>query len=217
MDSSADLKNVSGSAFLEKGHLEASSEHLEDLLVRKAKHGDTCAFHELVVKHKPMVFRVVFKIIRHREDAEDTMQDAFLQAYRHLHQFEGNSKFGTWLGKIAVNQSLMFLRRRRGLTLSLDYDFETEDSSFSPDIAETRLNPEERYLEDETAKYLHEAVGRLPSKFRSVVILRYLEELSTKETAEALGLSVPAVKARTHRACCCLRENMDLSRPNSAA
>ena len=118
--------------------------HPDVALVERAKKGDTAAFEQLVRQYERQVFRVAQHITQNREDAEDITQDAFLKAYEKLDQFQGNSKFSTWLVRIAVNESLMRLRKRKTRkTVSMDEDVQTEDGSIPRDFAEWRPNPEE--------------------------------------------------------------------------
>ena len=148
-------------------------------------------------------------ITQNDEDAEDILQDSFLKAYSHLDSFEGQSKFYTWLVRIAVNESLMRLRKRKSdRTVSLDENIETEEEPIVREIAVWDDNPELRYTQTEMRGILDAAIASLKPIFRTVFVLRDVEELSTEETAEALGLSVAAVKSRLLRARLQLREKL---------
>jgi RNA polymerase sigma-70 factor (ECF subfamily) len=183
--------------------------HPDVLLVNRAREGDVQAFEQLVQQYDRQIFRIAQHITQNREDAEDVVQDAFLKAYQKLHQFEGNSKFYTWLVRIAVNESLMRLRKRRtGRMVSIDEDVETEEGSMPRDLAEWRPDPEVMYERTELADILRKTIQGLPPSFRIVFVLRDVDGLSTEETAEALGLSVPAVKSRLLRARLQLRERL---------
>src|SRR5216683_6090697 len=178
-------------------------------LVQAAKSGDVSAFEELVRRYDRNVFRIAQHITQNREDAEDVVQDAFLKAYSNLNQFQGQSKFYTWLVRIAVNEALMKLRRRRpGQMVSLDEDIKTEDDSIPREVADWSPNPEQLYDQGELREILTKTIQGLPAGFRTVFVLRDVEGLSTEETAEALGLSVPAVKSRLLRARLQLRERL---------
>jgi RNA polymerase sigma-70 factor (ECF subfamily) len=180
--------------------------HPDVALVSRAREGDVGAFEQLVRQYDRQVFRIAQHIVQNREDAEDIVQDAFLKAYQKLDQFQGNSKFYTWLVRIAVNEALMRLRKRRtGRTVSIDEDIATEEGSVPRDLAEWRPNPEQLYGQSELAEILRKTINGLPPGFR---VLRDVEGLSTEETAEALGLSVPAVKSRLLRARLQLRERL---------
>ena len=182
----------------------------ELVLVRAAKGGDDKAFGELVKRYDRNVFRIAQHITQNREDAEDVVQDAFLKAYTNLQQFQEQSKFYTWLVRIAVNEALMKLRRRRPeRTVSLDEDIQTEDDSVPREVADWAPNPEQNYNQAELREILSRTIQGLPPGFRTVFILRDVEGLSTEETAEALELSVPAVKSRLLRARLQLRERLN--------
>jgi RNA polymerase sigma-70 factor (ECF subfamily) len=178
-------------------------------LVARAKTGDTAAFEVLIRKYERQIFRTAQHITQNREDAEDITQDVFFKAFQKLEQFQGNSKFSTWLVRIAVNESLMRLRKRKtSKTVSMDQDVQTEEGSIPRDFAEWRPNPEQNYSQSELAEILRKTIAGLPPGFRTVFTLRDIENLSTEETAEALGLSVPAVKSRLLRARLQLRERL---------
>ena len=183
--------------------------HPDVALVARAKDGDTAAFEQLVRQYERQIFRIAQHITQNREDAEDIVQDAFLKAYQKLEQFQGNSKFYTWLVRIAVNESLMRLRKRRtAKTVSIDEDIETEEGSMPRDLADWGPDPEQMYGQSELAEILRKTIQGLPPGFRTVFVLRDVENLSTEETAETLGLSVPAVKSRLLRARLQLRERL---------
>jgi RNA polymerase sigma-70 factor, ECF subfamily len=178
-------------------------------LVHAAKAGDLEAFSQLVNRYDRNVFRIAQHITHNEEDAQDVVQDAFLKAYQNLEQFQENSKFYTWLVRIAVNEALMKLRKRRNdRTVSLDEDVETEEGSMPREVADWSPNPEQLYGQSELGDILKKTVQGLPPGFRTVFVLRDVEGLSTEETAEMLGLSVPAVKSRLLRARLQLRERL---------
>jgi RNA polymerase sigma-70 factor (ECF subfamily) len=178
-------------------------------LVERAKQGDLDAFTTLVNRYDRKILRLTQHITGNREDAEDALQEAFLKAFSHLKQFQGDARFYTWLVRIAVNESLMKLRKRKTAnTVSLDEPVETEDDSLPREVAAWDPNPEERYQRQELRDILDRTVASLPPIFRTVFVLRDLDHLSTEETAEALNLSVPAVKSRLLRARLQLREKL---------
>jgi RNA polymerase sigma-70 factor (ECF subfamily) len=178
-------------------------------LVNAARGGDIGAFEELVRKYDRNVFRIANHITQNREDAEDVVQDAFLKAFQNLGQFQGQSKFYTWLVRIAVNEALMRLRRRRPERMvSLDEDINTGEDTIPREVADWAPNPEQLYNQSELREILQKTIQGLPPSFRTVFVLRDVEGLSTEETADALGLSVPAVKSRLLRARLQLRERL---------
>ena len=181
----------------------------ESSLVARARTGDTEAFSELVRHYERRVYRLAKNITRNDEDAEDVLQDAFLKAYTHLDNFKGDSKFYTWIVRIAVNEALMRLRKRKtDRNVPLDEPVELGEETVAREIAVWEDNPEQRYSKEEWRAILDSAVDDLKPDFRTVFVLRDIEELSTEETAETLGISVPAVKSRLLRARLALRETL---------
>jgi len=180
------------------------------LLVAAAKNGDAAAFEELVNRYENKIFRLTSNITHNHEDAEDAMQDAFLKAYSHLDSFQGDSRFYTWLVRIAANEALMRLRKRRPNQVSVDEPIEREDEVdlLPREIEDWRPSPEEKYGEAEMRKILAESIEKLEPDYRIVLVLRDLEELSTQETAETLGLTETAVKSRLLRARLKLRDRL---------
>ncbi|MGH9531761.1 MAG: sigma-70 family RNA polymerase sigma factor [Terriglobales bacterium] len=178
-------------------------------LVQAARNGDVSAFEQLIKRYDRKIFRLAHHITQQREDAEDVLQETFLKAYQNLAGFQGNSKFYTWLVRIAVNESLMKLRKRRSdRTVSLDEDVETEDGSMPREVPDWGPSPEQLYGREELNDILARTIHGLPASFRTVFVLRDVEGLSTEETAEALALSVPAVKSRLLRARLQLRDRL---------
>jgi len=181
----------------------------EGTLVAQSRQGDTVAFGELVKRYEGKIFRLAQHVTQNREDAEDVLQETFMKAYEHLNQFKGDSKFYTWIVRIAVNQALMKLRRRKtDKSVSLDETIDTGEDTVTREIAAWDENPEQQFSREQLGGILDTAVQSLEPPYRSVFVLRDIEELSTEETAEALGLSVPAVKSRLLRARLQLREKL---------
>jgi RNA polymerase sigma-70 factor (ECF subfamily) len=180
----------------------------EGELVAAAKAGDVSAFETLVGRYERKIFRLTQNITQNREDAEDAMQEAFLKAYEHLGNFEGNSRFYTWLVRIAVNQALMKLRKRRPNQISLDEEIDTGEDTVPREVEDWGPSPEQKYEQTELSGILGQVIGELDPSFRTVFQLRDIDEMSTEETAEALGLSVPAVKSRLLRARLKLRQKL---------
>jgi RNA polymerase sigma-70 factor (ECF subfamily) len=181
----------------------------EAAVVAQAREGDARAFSELVRRYEGKIFRLAQHITQNREDAEDVLQETFMKAYEHLDHFQGNSKFYTWIVRIAVNQALMKLRRRKtDRSVSLDETIDTGEDTVVREIAAWDEDAEERYSREELGQILDTAVQSLDPPYRSVFQLRDIDELSTEETADALSLSVPAVKSRLLRARLQLREKL---------
>lgn len=187
--------------------------HLENetALVAEARAGNTDAFVTLLNQYDRHIYRLAFNITANREDAEDVLQEAFLKACTHLGEFRGESRFYTWLVRIATNEALIKLRKRHSATwLSLDEPMETDDRSLMPrEIEDWGDNPEQNYAKTELQAILNENIENLEPQFRTVFLLRDVEEFSTEETAAMLGLSVPAVKSRLLRARLKLRERLN--------
>ena len=181
----------------------------EHLLVSAAKKGDAAAFEQLVSRYERKIFRLTMNITRNREDAEDAMQDAFLKSYTHLDSFQGDSRFYTWLVRIAANEALMRLRKRRPNQVSLDEPVQGDDDLMPRELEDWAPNPEQQYSQTEMHKILDEVIEKLDPDFRVVFVLRDVEELSTEETANALGISVPAVKSRLLRGRLKLRQHLN--------
>ncbi len=178
-------------------------------LVSRSRQGDSTAFSTLLRRYEGKIFRLAMNITQNREDAEDVLQEAFFKAYEHLDQFQGNSKFYTWIVRIAVNQALMKLRKRKSdRSVSLDEQIDTGEDMVVREIATWDPDPEERYSQEELNTILTEAIDELAPIYRTVFTLRDVDGLSTEETAEVLELSVPAVKSRLLRARLQLRDRL---------
>src|SRR6266481_829076 len=166
-------------------------------LVAGAKTGDARAFELLVQRQEGKLFSLAQRMIRKRGDAEDEEQQSFQKAFIHLKKFEGESLFSTWLTRIAINEALMLLRRRRGSREVPIAESNTEDETALPlDIPDLGPSPEDNCLQREQERILSAAVHELTPGMRKAIELRELGELSTGETAQVMGLSVGAVKAR---------------------
>src|SRR5471030_3094189 len=162
----------------------------EATLVAQSRKGDTGAFGELVRRYEGKIFRLAQHVTQNREDAEDVLQETFMKAYEHLDQFKGNSKFYTWIVRIAVNQALMKLRKRKtDRSVSLDEQIDTGEDTITREIAAWDPDPEERFSREELHTILTDAIDGLAPIYRTVFTLRDVDGLSTEETAEALELT----------------------------
>jgi len=181
----------------------------ESLLVSEAKAGNYAAFDELVNRYEKKIYRLGMNITGNPEDAEDVLQEAFLKAFQHLPEFREDSRFYTWIVRIAVNEALMKLRKRRTSREVPMEDSEDENGEvLVREFADWKPNPEQQYAQAELDRILQGAVRTLSPGFRTVFYLRDVEGLSTEEAAEMLNLSVGAVKARLFRARLRLREEL---------
>ncbi len=171
--------------------------------------GDRAEFARLVEAFSPMIYRLGLKMLNNPQDAEDILQETFIKAYRHIGNFDGRSSVSTWLYRIATNEALMSIRRKRPETISFDvpsvYDTEPQEPL---QIVDWCCLPEDEFLTSEGRARLDEAANRLPTSLRVVFILRDIEGLSTRETAEVLEISEMAVKTRLSRARLRLREDL---------
>lgn len=173
--------------------------------------GDRTEFARLVDAYSAPIYRLALRIVGNPQDAEDVLQETFIKAFRNLRTFEGRSSFATWLYRIASNEALMSLRRLKPEALSVDATVETPDGEQDPvEIADWCCLPEDELLSAEAREYLDKAIGQLSATLRVVFLLRDIEGLSVRETAEALNISEAAVKTRLLRARLQLRENLSL-------
>lgn len=180
-------------------------------LVRAAQRGDRRAFAQLVEKYEARVYNLARKMMRDPQDAEDVLQETFISVFRHLNDFQGDASFSTWLYRIATNAALMKLRARKPPALSLDEPIESNGDELMPrEIVDWNITPEEAVLNDEVRAQMDAAVAALPESLRAVFVLRDIEGLSVQETADVLGISVPNVKTRLHRARLMLRESLSV-------
>ena len=182
----------------------------DEKLVAAAKRGQTVAFDELFRRHAKNIYRTTYRITRNREDAEDAVQDCFLNVLVHLESFDGRARFLTWLTRVAMNAALMRLRKNRnGREIPLGQSAEWMEIP-EPRLTDSSLNPEERYARSEQEGMLKSAVAELRPSIRKVVEVHQLQEHSLHETAEVLGISVAATKARMFHARAALRRSSRL-------
>jgi RNA polymerase sigma-70 factor (ECF subfamily) len=187
-------------------HLVDTPQDTDSELVAQVQGGNLQAFEELVRRHTQLIYRTLIAILGDTADAQDVMQDTLLSAFKHIGGFQGRSKFSTWLVSIARNAALQRLRGRRN-TESLDQSDCQEDRDFRPrQIAAWQENPEQNHSKWEIRQLVERGLLQLPAKYRVIVMLRDIEQLSTDEVARQLGLTVPAVKTRLLRGRLMLRE-----------
>ncbi|MEK7263143.1 MAG: sigma-70 family RNA polymerase sigma factor [Bacteroidota bacterium] len=186
----------------------------EENLLANAKQGDEKAFTEIFHRYDDMVYSFAFKVCRDEEKAKETLQDTFVNVYRKLNQFDGKSKFSTWLYSIVTNNCLMKRRQRKidWAAVSLDTIANNDENETTeqttPVLASAELSPLNLIINDELKTQLDSAIQKLPVEYRIVFILRDIEEQSTEEVAAILKISAPAVKSRLHRARAFLREQL---------
>lgn len=182
----------------------------DEKLVEAAKSGQRVAFDELFRRHAQNIYRTTYRITRNREDAEDAVQDCFLSVLVHLKSFDGRAQFSTWLTRVAMNAALMRLRKNHtGREIPLDQSAETTEMP-ERQLTDSSLNPEERWARCEQERILKSAVAELRPSIREVVEVHQFQEHSLNETAEFLGISVAAAKARMFHARAALRRSSRL-------
>ncbi len=180
-----------------------------DISVKALQAGDRAEFARLVDAYSGPIYRLGLRMLGREQDAEDVLQNTFLQALTHIATFEGRSSLSTWLYRIAANEALMLLRRKRPEVSIDDNDSDDDKDDLSPsEFVDWGALPEEELLSSEGKKALDQAVRDLPETLRMVFILRDIQELSIKDTADALGLSETNVKTRLLRARLHLREQL---------
>lgn len=171
------------------------------------KAGDQSEFARLMDEYGEKIYAMVFRMLNNEQDTEDILQETFLKAYRSISAFEGKSSISTWLYRIAFNEALMLIRKRKPESYLLSDDVE-DDQEETPEIVDWCCMPEKELVNNETQKKLSEAVEKLSANLKAVFILRDLEGKSVKETAEILNLSESVVKTRLLRARMRLRQEL---------
>jgi RNA polymerase sigma-70 factor (ECF subfamily) len=178
-------------------------------LLERIRAGDKAACDDCVRVHSPGIYRLALRLMRDQSDAEDVVQETFLSAFKGIDRFDGRSGLGTWLYRIAFNAAMMRLRRKRPDVVPVEGTDDQEGEMPIPEaLVDWCLLPEQELVNAEARAEMERAIGELPPKLRAVFVMRELEELSTGETAQALGLSEQAVKTRLHRARLLLRERL---------
>ena len=181
----------------------------ETVLLTAARMGHPTAFGDLVGRHAGRIRRMAFRMTRNREDAEDAIQECFKNAFVHFNSFRGQSRFSTWLTRIATNCALMKIRTRRREMVPLDDSIEALVSVEYRHVLRSSVTPEERYARREFESILADEIARLKQRFQEPVLLCHMEGLKTQEAARVLGISNSAVKARLHRARQALRYRLE--------
>ena len=180
----------------------ASKNTLEDReLVASAKRGESKAFETLLKKYRKSVYYMLLKMVKNADDAEDLTQEAFAKAFNSIEKFDSKYAFSTWLFRIATNNTIDFIRKKRVQTVSIDAPIEGDDgSNMSLDVKDEDRNPNEELLKKQRSRYLHMAIEKLPEKYRILVELRYFKEFSYEEIANELQIPLGTVKAQLFRA-----------------
>jgi RNA polymerase sigma-70 factor (ECF subfamily) len=170
-------------------------------LVAAAKRGDPQAFRTLMKKYHKSVYYMLLKMVKNADDAEDLTQEAFAKAFNSIDKFDSTFAFSTWLFRIATNNCIDFIRKKRVQTISIDSPLEGDDgSSMQLDVRDDNFDPNDSMLRQQRKHYLELAIQRLPEKYRTLVELRYYRELSYEEVADELQIPLGTVKAQLFRA-----------------
>ena len=191
---------------------ELTADVSEGDLVRRARDGDISAYDDLVKRYQERIYATIYHMTSNHEDASDLAQEAFIKAFSALKSFKGGSSFYTWLYRIAINEALMLVRKRKPQTVSVgeSNSFDTDAESEGMEIVDFCCLPEGELLSSESRQFLDRAVQNLPENLRVVFVMRDLEGLSIQETAEALSLSENNIKTRLLRARLRLRQELSV-------
>lgn len=169
-------------------------------LISLARGGDQKAFETLLKKYRNLVYHVMFKMVRNPQEAEDLCQEAFIKAFNALSSFNEEFAFSTWLMKIATNNCIDYLRKRKLRTYSIDEPLQYKDEQVQVELPDHDPTPDKQLLNEERRKLINQAIQSLPPRYRHVIILRHQEEKSYEDIAEILKLPLGTVKARIFRA-----------------
>jgi RNA polymerase sigma-70 factor, ECF subfamily len=181
----------------------------EELLISAAKSGDAVAFVELSKRHSNKILRRAYRIVKNWQDAEDVLQESLMRAFLHLKDFEERSSFSSWLTRIAINFSLMSLRKKRGhIEISMEVINDDHGNTYRWEPQDPAESPESRYSRREREDLLEGAIRQLPPTLRQVLQMKIIDGRSGEEVAETLGISVPAAKSRLARAKTALRVSL---------
>src|SRR6267154_1500284 len=185
----------------------------DEQLLSSARSGDQGAFGELCLRYTGMLKQRIFRIVRNREDAEDVLQETLLSAYRHLDTFRGTCRVSTWMTTIGINRSLMILRKRRSMPEIISEQVSGDGQRFeSPEFRDPGLNPEQRYIADQTIDKLRSIMRRLPVRIRTVMDLYCVKERRLKDAAAILGITEATAKSRVLRGRNRLRRSLSTRR-----
>jgi RNA polymerase sigma-70 factor, ECF subfamily len=179
-------------------------EDTDELLVARARARDGAAFELLMRRHNQRVYRVVRSVLRDSDEIEDVIQQAYVQAFLHLDQFDGNARWSTWVCRIAINEALARLRQR-GRFVSI----EALSEDTMADVSKGSTDPERATAGREFGRMVEQAIDQLPDIYRSVLIMREVEGMSTSEAASILDVEPEVIKTRLHRARAALRDAIE--------
>jgi RNA polymerase sigma-70 factor (ECF subfamily) len=183
---------------IEQRRLESREE--DSMLIKRALARDQKAFHKLRFKYYDAIFKLINRMIRNREEVEDLTQEAFIKAFTSLNRFDNQYSFSTWLYKIATNNSIDYIRKKKLQTFSINKPIESEESDYSFELPDTNLEPDQELIASQRKKMLDEAMNSLPLKYRQVILMRHVDEKEYQEIAKTLKLPLGTIKAHIFRA-----------------
>jgi RNA polymerase sigma-70 factor (ECF subfamily) len=183
---------------IEQRRLESREE--DSLLIKRALAGDQKAFHNLRLKYYNAIFKLINRMLRNREEVEDLTQEAFIKAFTSLNRFDNQYSFSTWLYKIATNNSIDHIRKKKLQTFSINKPIESEESDYSFELPDTDLEPDQELIATQRKKMLDDAMNSLPPKYRQVILMRHVDEKEYQEIAKTLKLPLGTIKAHIFRA-----------------
>lgn len=177
-----------------------SKEKTDYELIDEAIDGNEAAYGIIMERYKNSLHRILYRMVRNQEETQDLVQEAFIKAYNALSSFNKQYSFSTWLFKIASNNCIDHLRKKRLNTTSIDRSIETKDGSITQDIPDYSYNPEMDAIRNEMINTIHDVIDQLPEKYREVINLRHKQDKSYEEISTELDLPIGTVKARIFRA-----------------
>ena len=185
----------------EEKNLKKTDSKIEDIeLIEKALKGEQSAYDRLMKKYYQMIHNLIFRMIYKKEDVEDLTQEAFIKAFNSLEKFDRQFSFATWICKIATNNSIDYLRKKKLSTFSIDKEIASDEDNMQFEIPDSNFIPDRNILDSERKKVLEKAIESLPEKYRQVIILRHKEEMDYEDIAEKLNLPLGTIKAHIFRA-----------------
>ncbi len=169
-------------------------------LILRAQQQEQSAFSEILKSYSRAVYQIIYRMVKNQEDAEDIMIETFTKAFKNIERYEFDYNFSTWIFRIATNNSIDFLRKKRLQTVSINQAIGDEEGAYYLDIADTELNPQDQAIQKQRIEILRTFVEKIPDKYQLLIELRYFKELSYQEIADELELPIGTVKAQLHRA-----------------
>jgi len=185
--------------------------YVETRLAKLARNGDRRAFAELVELYKDKIYHLAYRMLGNRQEAEDIVQETFMRLYSNLHRYDDTQKFSTWIFRIGTNLCIDRLRKRK-LTYSLDAEVtDGEGNDYYAMMSSDEHTPEKQVIVSETQRHIRKVIDDMPEKYKSIIVLRYLQDLSLQEISDVLDLPITTIKTRLHRGREYLRKKLEAS------